>query len=156
LTGGTIAIAFASRNRAPSQRRRTDGPDQASPARSGAALVRRDRPCICNWSVPEASAGALHPAKSSSATRSSALLLRRAHAGTTILLGLAEVIVKSVVQMAQGLGKKTIAEFVEDEPTLDLLRDYGVDYAQGYHIAKPAPLETIALDKTPAGIPTRA
>jgi len=30
-----------------------------------------------------------------------------------------QVIVKSVVQMAQGLGKKTIAEFVEDEPTLD-------------------------------------
>ena len=66
-----------------------------------------------------------------------------------------QVIVKSVVQMAQGLGKKTIAEFVEDEPTLDLLRDYGVDYAQGYHIAKPAPLEPIALDKASAGIPTR-
>lgn len=66
-----------------------------------------------------------------------------------------QVIVKSVVQMAQGLGKKTIAEFVEDEPTLDLLRDYGVDYAQGYHIAKPAPLEPIALGKTPAGIATR-
>lgn len=65
------------------------------------------------------------------------------------------MIVKSVVQMAQGLGKKTIAEFVEDEPTLDLLRDYGVDYAQGYHIAKPAPLEPIALGKTPAGIATR-
>jgi diguanylate cyclase (GGDEF)-like protein/PAS domain S-box-containing protein len=38
-----------------------------------------------------------------------------------------QVIVRSVVQMAKGLGKKTIAEFVEDQDTLDLLREYGVD-----------------------------
>ncbi len=66
-----------------------------------------------------------------------------------------QVIVRSVVQIAQGLGKKTIAEFVEDQQTLDLLRDYGIDYAQGYHISRPGPLETIDLDKTPADIHTR-
>ena len=57
--------------------------------------------------------------------------------------------------MAKGLGKKTIAEFVEDQETLDLIRQDGVDYAQGYHIGKPAPIETIALDEMPVGISTR-
>jgi diguanylate cyclase (GGDEF)-like protein/PAS domain S-box-containing protein len=49
-------------------------------------------------------------------------------------------IVKAIVQMAVGLGKRTIAEFVEDAATLDLLREYGVDFAQGYHVGKPRPL----------------
>jgi diguanylate cyclase (GGDEF)-like protein len=51
-----------------------------------------------------------------------------------------EVLVKSLVQIARELGKRTIAEFVEDEPTLVKLRALGVDYAQGYHIGRPAPL----------------
>jgi hypothetical protein len=59
------------------------------------------------------------------------------------------MIVRSLVQLAKGLGKKTIAEFVEDQETLDLLRQEGVDYAQGYHIAKPGPLAAIAHDKQP-------
>ena len=49
-------------------------------------------------------------------------------------------IVKAVVDSSRGLGKETIAEFVEDQATLDLLRDYGVDYAQGFHIGRPAPV----------------
>jgi Amt family ammonium transporter len=36
---------------------------------------------------------------------------------------------------------KTIAEFVEDEATMKILAEIGVDYAQGYHIAKPEPLQ---------------
>jgi diguanylate cyclase (GGDEF)-like protein len=51
-----------------------------------------------------------------------------------------EVLVKSLVQIARELGKRTIAECVEDEPTLVKLRALGVDYAQGYHIGKPAPI----------------
>jgi EAL domain-containing protein (putative c-di-GMP-specific phosphodiesterase class I) len=51
-----------------------------------------------------------------------------------------EVLVRSLVQIARELGKKTVAEFVEDEPTLAKLRTLGVDYAQGYHIGKPQPL----------------
>lgn len=35
-------------------------------------------------------------------------------------------------------GKQTIAEYVTDEPTLELLRSYGVDHAQGFHIGWPA------------------
>jgi diguanylate cyclase (GGDEF)-like protein/PAS domain S-box-containing protein len=49
-------------------------------------------------------------------------------------------IVKAIVQIAVGLGKQTIAEFVQDAATVNLLREYGVDFAQGYHIGKPRPL----------------
>jgi diguanylate cyclase (GGDEF)-like protein len=51
-----------------------------------------------------------------------------------------QVIVKSLVEIAQQLGKQTVAEFVEDEPTLELLRQLGVDFAQGYFVGRPAPL----------------
>ena len=48
-----------------------------------------------------------------------------------------QLTVKAIVQIAQGLGKRTIAEFVEDEDTTRLLREYGVDMAQGYHLGRP-------------------
>jgi len=48
-----------------------------------------------------------------------------------------QLFVKALQQVAEGLGKKTIAEFVEDDKILQLLKQYGVDYAQGYHIGKP-------------------
>jgi diguanylate cyclase (GGDEF)-like protein/PAS domain S-box-containing protein len=51
-----------------------------------------------------------------------------------------QLVVKAVVDIARGLGKRTIAEFVEDAETLELLRGMGVDYAQGFYVAKPAPL----------------
>ncbi|MEK7699049.1 MAG: EAL domain-containing protein, partial [Planctomycetota bacterium] len=47
--------------------------------------------------------------------------------------------VKSIVDVAQGMGIKTVAEFVENQTTLEILKEYGVDYAQGYFIGKPAP-----------------
>ncbi|MBJ7472284.1 MAG: EAL domain-containing protein, partial [Solirubrobacteraceae bacterium] len=50
-------------------------------------------------------------------------------------------VTKAIVDVAQGMGLKTIAEFVEDAETLDLLRTYGVDYAQGFHIGRPAQIE---------------
>ena len=49
-------------------------------------------------------------------------------------------IVRSIVGVAAGFGIKTIAEGVEDEETLSLLPEYGIDFAQGYHIARPAPV----------------
>ncbi len=48
-----------------------------------------------------------------------------------------QLVVKAIVEIARGLGKRTIAEFVEDEDTTQLLRDYGVDMAQGYHLGRP-------------------
>ncbi|MCW9031613.1 MAG: EAL domain-containing protein [Gammaproteobacteria bacterium] len=47
--------------------------------------------------------------------------------------------VKSMHQIAHALDKKTIAEFVQNEKTLNILKDYGVDFAQGHHIGKPLP-----------------
>ena len=56
-----------------------------------------------------------------------------------------QLTVKAIVQIARGLGKRTIAEFVEDEDTRQMLRDYGVDMAQGYHLGRPADAaETLA------------
>jgi PAS domain S-box-containing protein len=49
-------------------------------------------------------------------------------------------LVKAIVNLARGFGQRTIAEGVEDEETLTLLREYGVDYAQGFHLGSPAPL----------------
>ncbi len=50
-------------------------------------------------------------------------------------------VVKAIVGIARSLGKHTIAEGVENPETLALLREYGVNYAQGFHIAKPQSLD---------------
>lgn len=52
-----------------------------------------------------------------------------------------QLVVRSMVEIARGLGKQTIAEFVGNEKTVELLRSYGVDFGQGNHLGKPAPLE---------------
>jgi diguanylate cyclase (GGDEF)-like protein len=59
-----------------------------------------------------------------------------------------QLTVKAIVGIAQGLGKTTIAEFVEDEQTVTMLRDYGVDMAQGYHLGAPVGLEHGLLEST--------
>jgi PAS domain S-box-containing protein len=48
-------------------------------------------------------------------------------------------VVQAVLTLARDFGLETVAEGVEDAETLDLLRSMGVDYAQGYHLARPAP-----------------
>jgi PAS domain S-box-containing protein len=50
-------------------------------------------------------------------------------------------LVKATVNIGQGFGVQTIAEGVEDSETLELLRGYGVDLAQGFHLGRPAPLD---------------
>jgi diguanylate cyclase (GGDEF)-like protein/PAS domain S-box-containing protein len=62
-----------------------------------------------------------------------------------------ELVVKSVVEIARGLGKRTVAEFVEDESALRLVREYGVDYAQGFHVGEPRLAETHMLNVSPTG-----
>jgi EAL domain-containing protein (putative c-di-GMP-specific phosphodiesterase class I) len=49
-------------------------------------------------------------------------------------------VVSGVVALAAGFGQLTVAEGVEDEATLELLRGLGVDFAQGFHIGMPAPI----------------
>ena len=47
-------------------------------------------------------------------------------------------VVKAIVDVARNFGIKTIAEGVESQATFDLLVELGVDYAQGYHLGRPA------------------
>jgi EAL domain-containing protein (putative c-di-GMP-specific phosphodiesterase class I) len=54
-------------------------------------------------------------------------------------------VVTGMIGLARGLGQLTIAEGVEDAETLALLRELGVDLAQGFHIGRPAP-----VDRTPS------
>ncbi len=48
-----------------------------------------------------------------------------------------QVFVQAMVSVALGLGKAVVAEYVEDGPTLALLRRFGVDLVQGYFLDRP-------------------
>ncbi|MCD6548108.1 MAG: EAL domain-containing protein [Thermodesulfobacterium sp.] len=52
-------------------------------------------------------------------------------------------LVKVINFMAKELGIKTVAEFVEEEKLADLLYILGMDYLQGFYLAKPMPLEEL-------------
>jgi diguanylate cyclase (GGDEF)-like protein/PAS domain S-box-containing protein len=49
------------------------------------------------------------------------------------------VFVQALNSAVHGFGKTTVAEFVEDEETLAILREIGVDHVQGYLLGKPGP-----------------
>jgi PAS domain S-box-containing protein len=57
-------------------------------------------------------------------------------------------LVKTIVTIAQDLGKRTVAEGVEDEETMGMLREFGVDFAQGYHLGRPMPLPVLNAGPT--------
>ena len=50
-----------------------------------------------------------------------------------------QLVVQAIATIAAGMGKRTIAEFVETEETLALLEEYGIDFAQGYFLGRPGP-----------------
>ncbi|AGZ39534.1 putative diguanylate cyclase/phosphodiesterase with PAS sensor [Actinoplanes friuliensis DSM 7358] len=54
-----------------------------------------------------------------------------------------QVLVRALVQVCQAYGIHTVAEFVQDEATLRMLRELGVDFVQGYLIGRPAPVEEL-------------
>jgi diguanylate cyclase (GGDEF)-like protein/PAS domain S-box-containing protein len=57
-----------------------------------------------------------------------------------------QLIVDSIVQMSKGLGKHTIAEFVGDRETVEVLKKHGVDFGQGYYLGRPIPVsEALAI-----------
>lgn len=56
--------------------------------------------------------------------------------------------VKAIHEIAKSMGKKTIAEFVGDLATEQLLQQIGVDFAQGFGIAKPMPLLDLLNNKS--------
>jgi diguanylate cyclase (GGDEF)-like protein len=49
-----------------------------------------------------------------------------------------ETMVASMIQIARSLGKLTVAEYVQDDKTIAMLRASGVDYLQGFHVGIPA------------------
>ncbi len=55
------------------------------------------------------------------------------------------LIVKALVDVCEGLGIKTIAEFVTDQRTMDIVRELGVDFAQGYHLGKPEAVSALRM-----------
>ena len=61
-----------------------------------------------------------------------------------------QVVVQSMVDVARGMGMKTIAEFVEGADTAAMLHEKGVDYSQGYHHGRPRPVaEELGACPTP-------
>jgi diguanylate cyclase (GGDEF)-like protein/PAS domain S-box-containing protein len=54
--------------------------------------------------------------------------------------GVDQRLVRSIVDVAQSLRIRTVAESVGDDPTIGLLRDLGVDYIQGFHVGEPRPV----------------
>ena len=51
--------------------------------------------------------------------------------------------VKSINEIGHVMGKKTIAEYVENDGIMKQLEHLGVDYVQGYAIARPRPLDEL-------------
>ena len=60
-------------------------------------------------------------------------------------------LVKSIISVARNFDMKTVAEGVEDQETLDLLRALGVDFVQGYHIGYPA--QMTVSERWPSTLP---
>ena len=56
-----------------------------------------------------------------------------------------QVFVRAIVDVARGLRKKTVAEFVENGETLEMLKLFGVDMVQGYHLDMPRADHTVLL-----------
>ncbi len=54
-----------------------------------------------------------------------------------------QALVRSIIDVVQTLGRKTVAEFVENEEILNFLKENGVDYAQGYFVGKPVHVSEI-------------
>jgi len=64
-------------------------------------------------------------------------------------------IVEAIVSLAKSLGMHTIAEWAEDAETVETLADIGVDYVQGYAIARPMPPDSILTARSAADFITQ-
>lgn len=58
-------------------------------------------------------------------------------------------IVGAIREVCRVAALETVAEGVEDEATLDAVRALGIDFAQGYHIARPEPLVLLSAPGAP-------
>lgn len=48
-----------------------------------------------------------------------------------------QIFVQSITELSRALNIQVIAEFVESAEVLEMLRAFGIDYAQGYHVGRP-------------------
>src|SRR5690606_12878832 len=60
-----------------------------------------------------------------------------------------QALVQALVQVAKIYRLQTVAEFVENQDIVDLLRAYDVDFAQGYHIGKPRAFDEVFFKDRP-------
>ena len=60
----------------------------------------------------------------------------------------ARTMVQSINQVGHTMNLKIIAEYVENQQIVEILREMGVDYGQGYEIAKPRPIEEVIANHT--------
>ena len=61
-------------------------------------------------------------------------------------------LVKSITEMGHFLDKKIVAEFVSSEEILEVVRDIGVDYVQGYYLGKPVMIENLEHSLEPSNM----
>jgi diguanylate cyclase (GGDEF)-like protein/PAS domain S-box-containing protein len=64
-----------------------------------------------------------------------------------------QLVVKALVDVARGFGKRTVAEFVDSADTLNLISQLGVDFAQGFHVGKPVPEDALGYREAGVGEP---
>jgi EAL domain-containing protein (putative c-di-GMP-specific phosphodiesterase class I) len=63
-----------------------------------------------------------------------------------------EATVRCFAEVARIIGVKTVAEFVDRPEVLAKLRTMGIDYAQGFLLHRPAPLQDLLLDGGASGV----
>jgi EAL domain-containing protein (putative c-di-GMP-specific phosphodiesterase class I) len=51
-----------------------------------------------------------------------------------------QIMVKAIASLVRDLGTETVAEFVTDDATRELVHSYGIHYAQGYGVGRPRPI----------------
>jgi EAL domain-containing protein (putative c-di-GMP-specific phosphodiesterase class I) len=61
-------------------------------------------------------------------------------------------VIQAIIALARDFHLETVGEGVEDAATLEVLRELGVDFAQGYHLARPQPFIERPGDQGPAAI----
>ena len=49
----------------------------------------------------------------------------------------ARLVVETIIVFARKLGKKIVAEYVHNEAVFNVVKELGIDYAQGYYLGKP-------------------
>jgi Amt family ammonium transporter len=61
---------------------------------------------------------------------------------------ISESMVAAITQVAKVMKLKTVAEYVESQKTMSLIKKIGVDFAQGYAIGKPSAVDDVLRDLT--------